>query len=200
MSCQDSKQKPPAERQLWSMADTRRRTSPAQRAQALSLDSSDVQSDVWRSPLRRDVLGFAITRPDGSIDKFEATHYNVADDGMLAIWIEKSEVARLQPGTWLEVRDLGTRLTNSWPPDNLELLISEIYYVLCVGYGYDHPRQLGPLSTYEPGLMNELQMLTQTAMEQVGLDAEASEDREIAHKVRDVICRKFGLEARPRRR
>jgi hypothetical protein len=138
------------------------------------------------------VLGFELIRADGSTVRLEATDYEVADDGSVVVFADDSVVLRADPGSWIEVRPMGRRLTSTWPPDDLGLLLDNLSHTLAVGYGH-YTHRIGPASSYSSGLLNELESLTAAVLSRVGLEASDSENRPVVDAVRDIIRRHFHL-------
>ncbi len=62
-----------------------------------------------------------------------AAHYSVAEDGSLRFTTDGREVATIGAGEWVEVHDVGTRLVDTWPPDDLEYLLQDLAHLLGVG-------------------------------------------------------------------
>jgi hypothetical protein len=133
--------------------------------------------------------------------RLEATHYDVTDDGAVVVFADDKVVSRAEPASWIEIHAVGTKLTSNWPPDNLELLLDNLYYELAVGYGHTTPNGLGTVASYRSGLLNELESLTAAVLERVGLEATSSDNRPRADAVRDIVRRHFHLRrpAQPRR-
>lgn len=142
------------------------------------------------------MLGFDLVQANGDIVRLEATHYDVADDGSIVVLIDDKVVLRAEAGSWIEIRPVGRRLTTSWPPDKLDLLLDNLSYKLGVGFGHTQPGGVGPGSSYSSGLLNDLESLTAAVLGRVGLEASHSDNRPEADAVRDIIRRHFHL--RPR--
>lgn len=145
------------------------------------------------------MLGFELVRTDWTTIRLESTHYVVTDDGSLVVFADDNEVFRATSDEWIDIRELGTRLAATWPPDDLEFLLDNLYTKLGLGYGHTTPGGLGPVSAYGSGLLNELETLTTAVLERVGLDASASNRRREADAVRDIIRRHFHLRGAPGR-
>jgi hypothetical protein len=145
------------------------------------------------------VLGFDLVQVNGDIVRLEATNSDVADDGSIAVLADDNVVLRAGAGSWIEIRPIGRRLTTSWPPDNLDLLLDNLSYKLGVGFGHTQPGGVGPESSYRSGLLNELESLTAAVLGRVGLDASHSDNRPEADAVRDIIRRHFHLRRRAAR-
>jgi hypothetical protein len=145
------------------------------------------------------VLGFDLVRADGTVVRLAATHYDVADDGSLAVVADNDVVFHGEPGSWIEIHPVGRKLTPNWPPDDLDLLLDNLRYKLAVGFGH-YVHQIKPASSYSSGLLNELEALTAAVLTRVELDASHSDNRPEADAVRDVIRRHFHLRPPPRPR
>src|SRR5262245_31703947 len=82
------------------------------------------------------MLGFRITKIDGTTSTIESDGYTVEDSGDLVISGGASELLRCRAGEWVLVDALGSRLAPEWPPDDLDLLVLSVAEVLAVRYGH----------------------------------------------------------------
>jgi hypothetical protein len=139
------------------------------------------------------VLGYSIGLPGGEIREVMSDEYEVADDGSIVFLGGGTEVDRFGPGGWIEVRSLGTRLSEVWPAEEIALVIDTVAERLGVGYGqYIHA--LRDVDRFGDWWLNDLDCLTTAVLDAIGVDPDSTERRREGRDVRNLIARGFSVE------
>lgn len=134
------------------------------------------------------MLGFVVTTANGPTRKFEATTYTVGDRGELTIYLDQTVVEKLRAEDWIEVRNVGTPLTDVWPAPTIESLLDTLSRFLTVTWG--HNLYLSPADV-EGGRFNELDTLTAAVAKNAGIDATEGTYRMLREEVRRRITSHF---------
>lgn len=82
------------------------------------------------------MLGYSVTKADGTVRNIEADHYEVESDGTLLLYDDALILEAFEAETWVEVQDLGTRLAAVWPPLDLAHLLDTAATRLGLQYGH----------------------------------------------------------------
>lgn len=91
------------------------------------------------------------------------------------------------PGEWLIIDELGTQLTDQWPPQ-IETLLNEAGTLLAVRFGH-YVRGLSDASVFLDWRCNDLDTLTEAVLDKVGISGRKREE----HTVRELISLHFRL-------
>ena len=129
---------------------------------------------------------------DLTSNDFEATHYEVGDDGSLTVWADSIVAARFEAHQWAETRELGTKLSAEWPHPNIEYLVGRVLEVVILRFGGSvvglHPDALSDWR------LNDLEAFMSFVARCASLDPELREDRRELAEIRKVVIAEFGLD------
>jgi hypothetical protein len=138
----------------------------------------------------RAVRAVRISAPDGSHLDVEATGYEVDDDGALVVLVGDEAVRRVPALAWVAVDLLGEPLAETWPPDDLDLLLDRLAWKLVVGWG--ETGQPGVADDYSSPLLNDEEALLAAVLDRFGRDASSSEHRRLVADLQTLVRQHFG--------
>jgi thymidine phosphorylase len=115
-----------------------------------------------------------------------AAHYAVRENGDLAFLTDGNEIAAIPAGEWIEVEEIGERLAENWPPDDLDYLMHDLAYLLGVRWG--HTGASAKASDVASELFNNEEALMEAAFGAVGAPLG---DKKLRGEAVDTIRRWF---------
>jgi hypothetical protein len=138
------------------------------------------------------MIGFLITMSNGSLTSVEADSYAVDDTGDLCVSGGDSKILECRADEWVVITTLGTRLASEWPPDDLDVLVSSVAYVLGVRFGH-YVHELRKAERFQGWRMNDMESLAAALLAAADIDATDSTRREEALAVGRLVTSHFDL-------
>ena len=135
--------------------------------------------------------GFRVTLSDGTNEVIEASEYVVDGDGDLELRGGGEKIKSFDLASWVEVTEVGNRLTETWPYPNMPHTVSAALGEMA-RYGYI---PYGPLPDFDDWRLNDFDSLVAAILRSDGIDVDTSNamEREIVHLVRGVIAKEFSV-------
>ncbi len=145
----------------------------------------------WATLRSLEMRGFHVWLPDGAMREFEASRYEVDGAGELTIWGGSDTIESFAPGSWVEIRRVGTPLSDEWPYPRMHLLMRNVSELLIRRYGgWIHGLDEDRLSDWR---LNDYDEFLSAILEASSLDPKAIEDHPQVKELRRLIAVEFGL-------